>query len=102
MKTNGAPDRSAGTIAYVDRLLQAPVAEPPPAGVPPQTTVEALSAREREVLQLIANGATNEEIARRLVVSPNTVKSHVKNIYGKLDAGNRTQAVARARALGLL
>jgi LuxR family maltose regulon positive regulatory protein len=62
--------------------------------------VEPLSERELEVLQLIAEGLTNPEIASKLYLSLNTVKVHTRNIYGKLGVNNRTQAVARARALG--
>lgn len=64
--------------------------------------VEPLSEREIEVLKLIAAGASNQEIADALVVALNTVKRHVSNIMTKLGVANRTQAVARARALGLL
>jgi len=64
--------------------------------------VEPLSERELEVLQLLAEGLTNPEVSSRLFLSLNTVKVHTRNIYGKLDAHNRTQAVARARALGIL
>jgi LuxR family maltose regulon positive regulatory protein len=64
--------------------------------------IEPLSERELEVLRLIAEGLTNPQIAARLYLSLNTVKAHTRNIYGKLDAHSRTQAVARARALGLL
>ena len=64
--------------------------------------VEPLSEREIEVLQLIAIGLSNREIASRLFLSQNTVKVHSRNIYGKLDVHNRTQAVARARVLGIL
>jgi LuxR family maltose regulon positive regulatory protein len=64
--------------------------------------VEPLSEREIEVLQLIAEGLTNLEIAARLYLSLNTVKVHTRNIYGKLSVNNRTYAVARARALGIL
>ena len=55
-----------------------------------------------EVLQLIAEGLTNQEIANRLYISLNTVKVHTRNINGKLGVNNRTQAAARARALGIL
>jgi LuxR family maltose regulon positive regulatory protein len=64
--------------------------------------VEPLTEREREVLGLLAQGATNQAIAAALFVAPSTVKNHLSHIFGKLEAGNRTQAVARARALGLL
>jgi LuxR family maltose regulon positive regulatory protein len=64
--------------------------------------VEPLSERELEVLQLIAEGLTNPEIAARLFLSLNTVKAHTRNIYGKLDVHSRTQAVARSQKLGLL
>jgi len=93
---------------YARRLLAAfPVAEPEQTG-PSKTQaqrselVEPLSERELEVLQLIAVGLTNREIASRLFLSLNTVKAHTRNIYGKLGAHSRTQAVARARALGVL
>ncbi len=64
--------------------------------------VEPLSERELEILQLISEGLTNPEIATRLFLSLNTVKVHTRNIYGKLDAHTRTQAVAKGRALGIL
>ncbi len=64
--------------------------------------IEPLSQRELEVLGLIATGLTDREIAEQLVLSPQTVKVHARNIYDKLEVGNRTQAAARARALGLL
>lgn len=63
---------------------------------------EPLSPRELEALRLIAAGLTNREIAQALVVSPETVKKHALSIYGKLGVGNRTEAAARARELGLL
>jgi LuxR family maltose regulon positive regulatory protein len=64
--------------------------------------VEELSDREIEVLNLIAKGSTNQEIAQELILSLYTVKSHARNIYSKLGVKNRTEAVARARMLGLL
>jgi len=63
---------------------------------------EDLSEREREVLQLIAAGKTNRQIASELFVGVGTVKTHLNNLYRKLDAHSRTQAVARARELDLL
>jgi LuxR family maltose regulon positive regulatory protein len=64
--------------------------------------VEPLSKREHEVLELIAEGLSNREVAQKLVLSVNTVKVYTYNIYGKLNVHSRTQAVARARALGIL
>jgi LuxR family maltose regulon positive regulatory protein len=64
--------------------------------------LDPLSPRELEVLHLLALGRTNPEIARQLIVARGTVKAHTASIYRKLDAGNRTEAVARARQLGIL
>lgn len=60
---------------------------------------EALSEREREVLQCLASGASNREIGRRLYITESTVKRHVYNIFGKLNVSNRTQAALRASEL---
>jgi LuxR family maltose regulon positive regulatory protein len=64
--------------------------------------VEPLSEREVEVLTAIARGLTNQEAAQQLYISERTVKWHASNIYGKLGVSNRTEAVARARTLGIL
>jgi LuxR family transcriptional regulator, maltose regulon positive regulatory protein len=61
-----------------------------------------LTTRELEVLGLLAAGRSNQRIAQELVVSLDTVKKHVSRVLDKLGAANRTEAVARARALGLL
>lgn len=66
------------------------------------TLIEPLSEREREVLRLMAEGLTNEQIAARLIIALGTVKAHSHNIFGKLGAQNRAHAVARAKELGLL
>jgi LuxR family maltose regulon positive regulatory protein len=98
--------------AYALRLLgQTPAAERARAGTaalhpntagPAPTLVEPLSSRELEVLAWLAEGASNRAIAEALVISIGTVKTHISRIMGKLDARNRTEAVARARQLGLL
>jgi len=61
-----------------------------------------ISARECEVLALLAEGRSNKEIARGLDVSPNTVKTHLAKLYAKLEVSRRTQATVKAKALGLL
>jgi DNA-binding NarL/FixJ family response regulator len=61
-----------------------------------------LSPRETEVLELLAQGLRNAQIAKRLVISDKTVKTHLQHIYDKLDVGSRTEAVARARERGVL
>ncbi len=68
----------------------------------PQRLDDPLSERELEVLRLLDSGRTNSEVARALFISVGTVKSHTGNIYRKLDAKNRTEALARARELELL
>jgi DNA-binding CsgD family transcriptional regulator len=60
----------------------------------------SLTEREREVLDLIARGYSNQELARRLVLSPKTVRNHVSNIFSKLQVADRAQAIVRAREAG--
>ena len=67
-----------------------------------QPLLDPLSQREMEVLQLLAGGASNQEIATALVLAPGTVKLHVSHILSKLAVKSRTQAILRARDLGLL
>jgi NarL family two-component system response regulator LiaR len=76
----------------------------PPDFRPDEATMERLgiSKREKEVLELIAGGLSNQEIADRLFVSLNTVKSHSSNLFQKLEVGRRTQAVQRAKELRLI
>ncbi len=68
----------------------------------PGVLVEPLTEREREVLQILLEGASNRDIAHRLVLSINTVKRHIYNICGKLGVQSRTQAIVKARALGFI
>jgi DNA-binding NarL/FixJ family response regulator len=71
-------------------------------GNPAALAALGISPRELKVLHELAAGHSNKEIARRLDVSPNTVKTHVARLYEKLEARRRTDAIARARELGLL
>jgi LuxR family maltose regulon positive regulatory protein len=93
---------------YVQQLLAAfPVTEPEDTDLTkPQVDqsglIDPLSEREIEVLHLIANGLTNQEISDRLFLSVHTVKTHTRNIYSKLNAHHRTEAVAKAKAFGIL
>jgi LuxR family maltose regulon positive regulatory protein len=72
------------------------------AGWPVPGLAEQLTARELEVLALLAAGLPNPRIAEQLVVTLDTVKKHVSHLLGKLGAANRTEAVTRARQLGLI
>jgi LuxR family maltose regulon positive regulatory protein len=69
---------------------------------PEPQLLEALSTREQEVLALLAEGLSNQQIADRLVISLNTAKRHVKHLLAKFAVTNRTQVVIRARELRLL
>jgi LuxR family transcriptional regulator, maltose regulon positive regulatory protein len=94
-----------GCLARVLQALGGRHAEP---GSGPRTSatvpglVEQLTARELEILQLVAVGTPNQRIAEQLVVTLDTVKKHITHLLGKLGAANRTEAVARARQLGLI
>jgi LuxR family maltose regulon positive regulatory protein len=94
--------------AFAERVLHllAPAAILPAVPLPQRSALpgsdETLSGRELEVLRLMAAGASNTEIAERLIISPHTAKRHVANILGKLAATTRTEAAGRARDLGLI
>lgn len=98
----------AALQAYILDLLAAFPYPPPKGAVTPQSIfaggeslIEPLSARELEVLGLLCEGLSNQEIAARLVLSVGTVKTHIHNIFGKLGVSNRPQAIALAGRLGL-
>jgi LuxR family maltose regulon positive regulatory protein len=99
--------RLSAPATYVHMLLAASSADERPASAvearqTPLPMREPLSAREKEVLSELAAGASNQEIAARLVIAPNTAKRHVKHILAKLAVANRAQAVTRAHELDLL
>ena len=125
LRRRGPADGRAAAGLIVGRRLEQPAGAVPlgylarltaafdraqPAGPPPGRRgavaapglVEPLTARELEVLGLLAAGQPNQGIADQLVVTLDTVKKHVSHVLGKLGAANRTEAVARARELGLL
>jgi LuxR family maltose regulon positive regulatory protein len=77
-------------------------AGPQPGAPSPSAGIEPLSPRERDIVALIAQGQSNKEIARQLGITPETVKSHIKNIFIKLKTEKRAQAVSRAQNLGLI
>ncbi len=96
---------------YLDSLLAAASLTSPKEGwtdhpqlhaLPQQPLLDPLSARELEVLHLLARGASNQEIAEELVVAVDTVKRHVSNILSKLGVSNRTRAVMLARDLDIV
>ena len=83
------------------KLFRRASAEPFAANTLAQSAL-GITGRELEVLELLAAGQSNKEIARRLDVSPNTVKTHVTKLFGKLQARRRTEAILRARELGMI
>jgi LuxR family maltose regulon positive regulatory protein len=90
-------------LPYAAILLAAfPPSAAAPAASTPAPSIDALNPRELEVLRLVAQGHSNTQIAEQLILAVGTVKKHLNNIFAKLDASSRTQAVARARAAGLL
>lgn len=89
-------------LDYVEKLLRAFGVDLTSTSSANQSLPEPLTEREQEILKLIAAGLTNPEIAQHLVISPQTVKKHAGNIYGKLGVNNRTEAAAYARKLDLL
>ena len=95
-----APDFIGKLLATLASDEQAPEYKSRPHTVQP--LIEPLSQRELEILQLIAQGLSNRQISQRLFLALNTVKGHNRKIFGKLQVQRRTEAVARARELGLL
>jgi ATP/maltotriose-dependent transcriptional regulator MalT len=102
-------------VGYIGKLLAAfgdeeleavlDVSESKPAVEPsvrPQPLVEPLTHRELDILDLMAQRLQNKEIADKLFISTETVKSHLNNIYQKLNVSNRRDAVEKAKALGIL
>jgi LuxR family maltose regulon positive regulatory protein len=91
-----------GYLGRLARCFQRPNAAAGRHAAVVHSLVEPLTEREQQVLRLLAAGKPNPQIARELVVSLDTVKKHVTHVLGKLGAANRTEAVTRARQLGLI
>jgi LuxR family transcriptional regulator, maltose regulon positive regulatory protein len=104
-RASSASGQHGDLVPYVDRLIEGWRARYAPETAPaaPRDGIAAsLSPRERSILQLIGAGGSNKEIARTLGIAPETVKSHIKNIFVKLSVERRAQAVSRAQSLGLI
>jgi LuxR family maltose regulon positive regulatory protein len=95
---------SGDLLPYVGKLIVGwrELYQPDLTANPASKVVESLSPRERNILERIGQGRSNKEIARELGIAPETVKSHVKNIFVKLAVEKRAQAVSRAQSLGLV
>jgi LuxR family maltose regulon positive regulatory protein len=99
----GVFDDSGDALRFVNGLLEQ-LRERLRSTRKPSTTRprDELTARERSIIEFIARGQSNKEIARELDVAPETIKTHLKRIFQKLSAESRAQAVVRAQSLGML
>jgi len=94
--TSSNPTRSSAPS-----INTAPSISTAPSYIDPTASIEQLTEREREILKLVARGASNRQIAENLYLTEGTVKNHMSNILGKLGVRDRTQAVLKAKELGL-
>lgn len=106
LRTPGRWNRELLTMLKDQQVSKSGQRQPVPPKTPSKDTgiglLEPISQREQEVLRLINQGLANKDIAVSMKVAPATVKAHIRNLYGKLGAGRRTEALAKARELGLL
>ena len=98
--TRGAEKSAEALLA--DVTVRTPLGKSRTVGPPADPPVRRLTAREIEVLRLMAQGQTNRQIAKNLTISSGTVRIHVQHIIAKLEVSDRTQAAVRASELGLL
>jgi len=101
LREGGAPLSPVLARQLLRRLTPAPLSAPP-APLQPLSADVSLTAREIQILEAVARGYRYEEIASQLAISLNTVSTHVKRCYRKLQAHSKTQALAQARRLGLI
>jgi LuxR family maltose regulon positive regulatory protein len=102
LSQNIASDYASKLLAAFSRDVLSATPIEDKSTVNPQILPEPLSERENEVLRLMSEGRKYEEIAEKLVISINTVRHHIRNIYGKLGVNNRIQAIGKAKEIGLL
>ena len=84
---------------FMDEVLAFVQAAPPEAQAASRRRIEELTPRERDLLELIARGLSNGEIAQRLALSEKTVRNHITSIFSKLQVANRSQAIVLAREM---
>jgi LuxR family maltose regulon positive regulatory protein len=96
------PDYAGKLLAVLEAEEQREATLSPRPAVPDQPLIEPLSRRELEILQLVAQGLSNQEISERLFLALDTVKGHTRRIYSKLQVQRRTEAVAKAISLRML
>ena len=101
-RLNSEQSRQTSGVGAAERPLAAPMPPPRSAVSPRATPSLALTPKEREVLELLARNLSNKEIALAMQIGEETIKWHLKNLFGKLAAGTRKQVVRRAQLLGLL
>jgi DNA-binding NarL/FixJ family response regulator len=95
--TSSNPARSSASSIHT-----APTISTAPSYIDPTASIEQLTEREREILMLVASGASNRQIAENLYLTEGTVKNHMSNILGKLGVRDRTQAALKAKELGFV
>lgn len=102
MHLEGRIVRSELEVMFVDRALGMTAMDAVNRRRSHSALVGALTTKEMRVLEFLDHGATNKEMSKHLFVTENTIKYHLKNIYGKLQVTNRLQALIAARDLGLI